>query len=176
MLSLDWLINRNHLFLSGLSQPVVSLFYQSIAYPIIMKKSFGFLLATVALTVASLNVNAQAPSGDIPAEMNALMSKYTCIACHRPNQRLVGPAYADVAKKNYSNEEIVNLIYNPVPANWPGYPPMAPMKQVPKEDAMKLAVWINSLDGTPGGGAKKGSSSKKSSSSSTKSKTTKKTA
>ena len=140
-----------------------------------MKKSFGFLLATVALTVASLNVNAQAPAADIPADMNALMSKYTCIACHRPNQRLVGPAYADVAKKNYTNDKIVDLIYNPVPANWPGYPPMAAMKQVPKEDAMKLAVWINSLDGTPGGGgAKKSSTKKTSSSSSSKSKTAKK--
>ncbi len=134
-----------------------------------MKKSLGFLLATVALTVASLNVNAQAPAADIPADMNALMSKYTCIACHRPNQRLVGPAYADVAKKKYSNEKIVDLIYNPVPANWPGYPAMIAMKQVPKDDAMKLAVWINSLDG----GAKK-SSTKKSSTSSSKSKTTKK--
>ena len=133
-----------------------------------MKKSFGFLLATVVLTVVSLNGNAQAPAADIPAEMNALMSKYTCIACHRPNQRLVGPAYADVAKKNYSNEKIVELIYNPVPANWPGYPPMAPMKQVPKEDALKLAVWINSLDGD----AKK--SSTKKSTTSSKSKTTKK--
>ena len=134
-----------------------------------------FLLATAALTVASLNVNAQAPTADIPADMNALMSKYTCIACHRPNQRLVGPAYADVAKKNYSDDEIVNLIYNPVPTHWPGYPPMAPMKQVPKEDAMKLAVWINSLDGTPGGGSSK-SSSKKSHSTTHKSKTTKKSA
>jgi cytochrome c len=135
-----------------------------------MKKSFGFLLATVALTVASFNVNAQAPSAEIPEEMNALMSKYTCIACHRPNQRLVGPAYADVAKKNYSNEEIVNLIYNPVPSHWPGYPPMAPMKQVPKEDAMKLAVWINSLDGSP---AKKSSTKKSSTSKTTKSSTKK---
>ncbi|MGF7216073.1 cytochrome c [Spirosoma lacussanchae] len=113
-----------------------------------MKKLFGTLLATTALTVAAFNVNAQAPTADIPADMNALMSKYTCIACHRPNQRLVGPAYVDVAKKNYSNEKIVDLIYNPVPTNWPGYPPMAAMKQVPKEDAMKLAVWINSLDDT----------------------------
>jgi len=111
-----------------------------------MKKSFGFLFAAAALALASVDVYAQAPS-DIPADMNALMSKYTCIACHRPNQKLVGPAYADVAKKNYSDEEIVNLIYNPNPAHWPGYPPMAPMKQVPKEDALKLAKWINSLDG-----------------------------
>ncbi|GAB3722245.1 c-type cytochrome [Spirosoma lituiforme] len=121
-----------------------------------MKKFVGFLIASASLALASIDANAQAPS-DIPEEMNTLMTKYTCIACHRPNQRLVGPAYADVAKKKYSNEEIVNLIYNPIPAHWPGYPPMAAMKQVPKEDAMKLAVWINSLDGSP---AKKGGAGK----------------
>lgn len=123
-----------------------------------MKKSIGFLLATASLALISINANAQAPTADIPADMNALMSKYTCIACHRPNQRLVGPAYTDVAKKKYTNEKIVELIYNPVPTNWPGYPPMAAMKQVPKEDALKLAVWINSLDKTA---AKKGTTPKK---------------
>ncbi|CAN5240944.1 c-type cytochrome [Spirosoma endophyticum] len=133
-----------------------------------MKKTFGILIASAALAVASIDANAQAPA-DIPEEMNTLMTKYTCIACHRPNQRLVGPAYADVAKKKYSTEEIVNLIYNPIPAHWPGYPPMAPMKQVPKEDATKLAVWINSLDG---GGAKKSSTKKTTKSA----KTTKKSA
>lgn len=120
-----------------------------------MKKSFGFLIAVAALAMTSFNANAQASTADIPADMNALMSKYTCIACHRPNQRLVGPAYADVAKKGYSNEKIVELIYNPVPTNWPGYPPMAPMKQVPKEDAMKLATWINSLGPKKAGAATK---------------------
>lgn len=135
-----------------------------------MKKLLGILIASASLAVVSFDANAQASTADIPADMNALMSKYTCIACHRPNQRLVGPAYADVAKKNYSNDEIVNLIYNPIPAHWPGYPPMAPMKQVPKEDAMKLAVWINSLDGDSGGGATtKKSSTKKSSTKSSKS-------
>jgi cytochrome c len=121
-----------------------------------MKKFVGIFIASASLALAAIDANAQAPS-DIPEEMNTLMTKYTCIACHRPNQRLVGPAYADVAKKKYSNEEIVNLIYNPIPAHWPGYPPMAAMKQVPKEDAMKLAVWINSLDGSP---AKKGGATK----------------
>lgn len=133
-----------------------------------MKKIIGILIASATLAVVSFDANAQASTADIPADMNALMSKYTCIACHRPNQRLVGPAYADVAKKNYSNEEIVNLIYNPIPTHWPGYPPMAAMKQVPKEDAMKLAVWINSLDGgSKKATVKKSSSSKKTTTNST---------
>lgn len=113
-----------------------------------MKKLFGLTIAAALTVVGSLTANAQ---DNMPDDMKALMTKHTCIACHRVDQRLVGPAYKDVAKKNYTDAQIVDLIYNPKPANWPGYPPMAPMKQVPKDEALKLAKWINSLDG----GAKK---------------------
>jgi cytochrome c551/c552 len=58
----------------------------------------------------------------------------------------VGPSYKDIAKRKYTNEQIVELIYNPKPQNWPDYAtPMAPMPQVSKENAMKIAMWINSL-------------------------------
>jgi cytochrome c len=117
-----------------------------------MKKTFGLLFTAAAMAVGSFNAQAQ---DNIPEDMKALMTKYTCIACHRVDQRLVGPAYKDVAKKKYTNDQIVALIYEPKPANWPGYPPMAPMKQVPKEDAMKLAKWINSMGGTAKAPAKK---------------------
>jgi cytochrome c len=50
-----------------------------------------------------------------------------------------------VAKKKYSVDKIVALIAKPQPSNWPGYPPMAPMTNVPKDDAIKIAKWINSL-------------------------------
>lgn len=107
-----------------------------------MKKTFGFLFATALMAVGSLNAQAQ---DDIPEDMKALMTKHTCIACHRVDQRLVGPAYKEVAKKKYTNDQIVALIYEPKPTNWPGYPPMMAMKQVPKDDALKLAKWINSM-------------------------------
>ncbi len=90
---------------------------------------------------------AEAPKtqGPPPADIAALLNKHTCSACHKPYERLVGPAYSDVAKKKYSVDRIVELVYKPEPANWPGYPPMIPMSQVPKEDVVKLAKWINSL-------------------------------
>lgn len=81
----------------------------------------------------------------IPADVEQLLSKYTCLACHKADQRLVGPAYLDVSKKKYTNAQVIELIYNPKPANGPGYPPMAPMKQVPKDAALKIAAWINSI-------------------------------
>lgn len=81
------------------------------------------------------------------AEVKGLLAKYTCLACHNETKKQVGPAYVDVAKRKYSNEKIVDLIHNPQPENWPDYATeMPPMPQVPKEDALKIAAWINSLN------------------------------
>ncbi len=79
-------------------------------------------------------------------EVKPLLAKYTCAACHNPDKKQVGPAFKDIAKKRYTNEMVVKLIYNPNPENWPGYATeMPPMPQVPKADALKIAGWINSL-------------------------------
>lgn len=81
------------------------------------------------------------------AEVQPLLLNNTCLACHSKEKRVVGPAFESIAKRNYSNEKIIELIYNPQPKNWPEYAtPMAPMPQVPKEEALKIAAWINSLD------------------------------
>ena len=86
---------------------------------------------------------AKAPTYD---EVKGLLSQHTCLACHQANKRQVGPAYVDVAKRKYTNDQIVDLIYNPKPKNWPDYATeMPPMPQVPKADALKIAAWINSL-------------------------------
>ncbi|TPE44028.1 hypothetical protein [Pontibacter mangrovi] len=79
-------------------------------------------------------------------EVKGLLAKYTCLACHNTDKRQVGPAYVDVAKRGYTPQKIVELIHNPEPKNWPDYATeMPPMPQVPKEDALKIAKWINSL-------------------------------
>ncbi|UTA67575.1 c-type cytochrome [Emticicia sp. 21SJ11W-3] len=79
-------------------------------------------------------------------EIKPLLQKHTCVACHQTDKRQVGPAFKDVAKRNYSDTKIVGLIAKPNPKNWPDYATeMPPMPQVPKEDALKIATWINSL-------------------------------
>ncbi len=86
-------------------------------------------------------------TGPSDAEIKKLMDKWTCTACHQTEKRQVGPAWVEIAKRNYTPEEIVKLVYSPVPANWPGYAtPMAPMPHVPEEDVLKIAEWINALD------------------------------
>jgi cytochrome c551/c552 len=80
------------------------------------------------------------------AEIKPLLIKYTCVACHNPEKKQVGPGFIDISKRNYSPDKIMQLIKNPQPQNWPGYAtPMAPMPQVPAADARKIAIWINSL-------------------------------
>lgn len=76
-----------------------------------------------------------------------LLAKNTCIACHQKDTKQVGPAYVDVAKRNYTPEQIVELIHTPRPENWPEYAtPMPPMPHVPREEALKIAKWIVSLN------------------------------
>ncbi|KEO75650.1 membrane protein [Anditalea andensis] len=76
-----------------------------------------------------------------------ILAKNTCTACHNRDTKQVGPAYVDVAKRNYTNEQIIELIHTPRPENWPEYAtPMPPMPHVTREDALKIAQWINSLN------------------------------
>jgi cytochrome c551/c552 len=81
------------------------------------------------------------------AQVEPLLIKNTCTACHNQNKKVVGPAFAEIAKRHYSVEKILQLIKMPQPQNWPEYStPMAPMPQVPEADARKIAAWINTLD------------------------------
>lgn len=81
------------------------------------------------------------------SQVQPLLTNNTCVACHSKDKRIVGPSFVAIAKRKYSNEKIVDLIYNPQPKNWPEYAtPMAPMPQVPRAQALKIAAWINSLN------------------------------
>jgi cytochrome c len=75
----------------------------------------------------------------------ALATKHGCMACHNVDNKVVGPAYREVAKKGYDQAKIMALVDVPQPANWPGYGAMPPMTQVPDEDLKVIADWINSL-------------------------------
>jgi cytochrome c551/c552 len=79
-------------------------------------------------------------------EVKPLLTKYTCLACHNATKKQVGPAYVDIAKRKYTAEQILKLLANPKPQNWPDYATeMPPMPQIPRADGLKIANWINSL-------------------------------
>jgi cytochrome c551/c552 len=81
---------------------------------------------------------------DIPAEIQALLDKHGCAACHAMSRKLVGPKWMEIAEKKYSAKRISQLVAKPEPANWPGYVPMAAQK-VPKADMDKIANWLANL-------------------------------
>lgn len=88
--------------------------------------------------------NKQVPDYEM---VKPLLQRNNCFACHAVDKKQVGPSYMEVAKRNYSNEKILELIHNPQPGNWPDYPvAMPPMPQVSKEDGLKIAAYINSLN------------------------------
>jgi cytochrome c551/c552 len=102
-----------------------------------------------ATTKATKATPVTSASGKAPtyAEIEPLLVKNTCTACHQTTKRQVGPSFTDIAKRKYSNDRIVQLIYTPEPKNWPEHEtPMPAMPQVPRDEALKIAAWINSLN------------------------------
>jgi len=100
----------------------------------------------VAIATAAI---AKVKAGEVMTyeQIKPLLIRNTCVACHNPNKKLVGPGFNEIAKRKYSVDKILQLIKIPQPQNWPEYAtPMAPMPQVSESDARKIATWINSLD------------------------------
>jgi len=82
----------------------------------------------------------------IPADIKKLLATNTCLGCHKLDKKLIGPSYLDVSERGYTEEELIALIKNPKPENWPDYPPMAPMPWVADEDVKAIASWIASIN------------------------------
>lgn len=95
------------------------------------------LAATLALLAAATPASAD----------EALAKGKGCTACHSVKSKLVGPAYAEVAKKYKSDKEapgkLVTSIVKGSTGKW-GAIPMPPNK-VTDDEAKKLAAWVLSL-------------------------------
>lgn len=108
-----------------------------------MKKTFA-LFPILLILVAFKPAPAPVVPPEIPADIQALLDKHGCAACHSITRKLVGPIWTDIAAKKYSAKRIAQLVAKPEPANWPGYVPMVAQK-VPKADMEKIAKWLANL-------------------------------
>ena len=64
-----------------------------------------------------------------------------CIACHKFDQKVVGPPYNQtVPKYNGNVQQLAEFIYNPVKVD-PGFPPM-PNQGLTKKEATAMAQWL----------------------------------
>jgi cytochrome c len=97
-------------------------------------------LVSLCFIAGSLALKAQ-----VPADIQKLLTKNTCNACHKLDDKLVGPSFKAIAAKKYTAKQMVGFMYKPEPSHWPSYPPMAALPALPKSDAAKISKWITTL-------------------------------
>jgi len=94
-------------------------------------------------------VTEKKPTAAELGEGKELLSKSDCLACHKVDIKLVGPAYKDVAKKYPANEANYEALSKKVIAggsgNW-GAVAMAPHATLPPADVKKMVEYILSLN------------------------------
>lgn len=77
-----------------------------------------------------------------------LIAKSDCLTCHKVHEKLVGPAYADVAQKYPNNEANVSMLAGKIikggKGNW-GEVPMTAHAAISNEDATTMVQYILSL-------------------------------
>lgn len=98
-----------------------------------------------ALALAALCGSAQAEDKLVPASIIARQKN--CIACHKMDERLVGPAYTSIAAQYTLDdiERVANSIKKGSKGLW-GTIPMAPNHRVSDDEALQLAQWIITMD------------------------------
>ena len=103
--------------------------------------------AAAPSTPAAESSSAAPSGGNAPDELQ-LANKSGCLACHSVDNKLVGPAWKDVAAKYRSQPDAEAKLVQKVKTGgagvW-GQVPMPPNVQVKDEDIKKLVDWILSL-------------------------------
>ncbi|MBB6501279.1 c-type cytochrome [Pedobacter cryoconitis] len=106
-------------------------------------KSEGSAAAT---SDTETTVKAQTPSEMLPGEK--LIATADCVGCHNKTQKVIGPAYVDIAAKYPSNDENISKLADVVikgsKGTW-GDLPMTPHPNLSKDDAKQMVTWILSL-------------------------------
>ena len=102
---------------------------------------------TVKTTVTKTTV--KKPSAAELEEGKGLLAKSDCLACHKVDTKLIGPAYNEVAKKYPATEANYNALADKVIAGgsgvW-GATAMTPHPQLSKADVKKMVQYILSLN------------------------------
>ena|SRR5438309_5151742 len=88
-----------------------------------------------------------AASADADKGLN-LIAGSDCLTCHKMDEKLVGPAYRDVAKKYPNTPEMIDSLSNKIihggAGNW-GPVAMTPHQSLSKADAETMVKYILSL-------------------------------
>lgn len=99
------------------------------------------LAACVPLVFAAASVQAEVDS----AEVQQILTKNACLACHKVDAKVVGPSYRDVADKYKDEadgaETLAKHIKQGSSGIW-GPIPMPPNAAITDDDLTKVVDWI----------------------------------
>ncbi|HEY4196702.1 MAG TPA: c-type cytochrome [Mucilaginibacter sp.] len=98
-------------------------------------------------TAASHN-GTEKTAGTPSAAGAQLIAKADCSTCHKEQEKLIGPAFVDVAKKYTSSPAVIDTLANKIvkggSGNW-GTVPMSPHPSISVDDAKTMVQYILSL-------------------------------
>ncbi len=103
-----------------------------------------------ATTDTTSATTAAAPANDLSANPDyqkglALVAKSNCLTCHKISEKLIGPAYKDVANKYAGNDTAVTHLAHKILAGgsgvW-GTVPMTPHPDLSEADAEQMVKYI----------------------------------
>ena len=106
------------------------------------------LAASTTPTAASAAPSSSASTAAITSakiDVKALLTSNNCLSCHAINQKIVGPAYHDVALKYKGDGEAISKVSNSIKnggvGKW-GQIPMPPFPQLTVEELHALAGYV----------------------------------
>jgi cytochrome c551/c552 len=106
--------------------------------------------AANAVTTPAQTAPATAPSA-APMNIVKLATIYGCLACHKMDAKVVGPAYKDVRAKYQHDpdaiQKIMDQIHHGGTGKW-GSAVMPPFTAISDDEAKRLAEWIMTGDDT----------------------------
>jgi S-disulfanyl-L-cysteine oxidoreductase SoxD len=96
----------------------------------------------VPVTAATLPAAAPVAAAKPEVDVKPLLNKYTCTACHGTNNKMVGPSFAEIAKK-YPGK--VDYLANKIKAGGQGVWGAIPMpaQNIPTSEAQAIANWLS---------------------------------
>ena len=101
-------------------------------------------------TDTTTDATAAAPANDLSSNPDyqkglALVAKSNCLTCHKINEKLIGPAYKDVANKYAGNDTALNYLAHKVITGgkgvW-GEVAMTPHPELSLDDSKQMVKYI----------------------------------
>ena len=97
------------------------------------------------LAVTAIVLATSLTSPQLVTASEELAQKNNCLACHKVDQKHIGPAYKEIAAKYEADAETVDMLVEKIMkggvGTW-GQIPMPPNPMVSQEDAKTLVEWV----------------------------------